>query len=287
MRVTIAKRVPVAAGMGGGSADAAAVLRLAARASGLGSRGRCCSEIAAELGADVPGARWSRGARWRREPASASSGSLPRAGPRGRRAAGRRRAVDRRRVRARPTGWDCRARRGRPRRSARGRSRALVAGALLPQDLMVNDLEPAARSLCPAIDDALDAARPSGRRPRAGQRLGADGRGAVLGADAGRARARPRRRCASAARGDRGRARRGGRVVKPALLVAAAAARAPSSGCAGARRLSKEHAGAGAVAVVGLVARRHRGSCNLAEHREADRGRRARRSGRTRTCWSA
>jgi 4-diphosphocytidyl-2-C-methyl-D-erythritol kinase len=35
-------------------------------------------------------------------------------------------------------------------------------GADLPDDLVVNDLEPAARALCPAIDDALEAVRGAG-----------------------------------------------------------------------------------------------------------------------------
>jgi 4-diphosphocytidyl-2-C-methyl-D-erythritol kinase len=48
IRIEIEKRIPIAAGLGGGSADAAAVLRLAA-----GSVGGIDS-IAAELGADVP-----------------------------------------------------------------------------------------------------------------------------------------------------------------------------------------------------------------------------------------
>jgi 4-diphosphocytidyl-2-C-methyl-D-erythritol kinase len=52
-RVTIAKRVPVAAGMGGGSGDAAAVLRLAARAAGV-EDDDLLRRIAAGLGADVP-----------------------------------------------------------------------------------------------------------------------------------------------------------------------------------------------------------------------------------------
>src|SRR5690349_12357138 len=48
LRIEIEKRIPVAAGLGGGSADAAAMLRLA--------RGEVAEleEIAAELGADVP-----------------------------------------------------------------------------------------------------------------------------------------------------------------------------------------------------------------------------------------
>jgi 4-diphosphocytidyl-2-C-methyl-D-erythritol kinase len=48
LRIEIAKRIPVAAGLGGGSADAAAVLRLAAgEVSEL-------EELAAAIGADVP-----------------------------------------------------------------------------------------------------------------------------------------------------------------------------------------------------------------------------------------
>jgi 4-diphosphocytidyl-2-C-methyl-D-erythritol kinase len=48
LRIEVTKRVPVAAGLGGGSADAAAVLRLArGQIEGLRS-------IAAEIGADVP-----------------------------------------------------------------------------------------------------------------------------------------------------------------------------------------------------------------------------------------
>jgi 4-diphosphocytidyl-2-C-methyl-D-erythritol kinase len=49
-RLEIAKRIPVAAGMGGGSADAAAALRLASQASGLPIPG----DLAMRLGADVP-----------------------------------------------------------------------------------------------------------------------------------------------------------------------------------------------------------------------------------------
>ena len=53
LRLTITKRVPVAAGMGGGSADAAATLRLAAAVSGYDDPG-LLHELAIALGADVP-----------------------------------------------------------------------------------------------------------------------------------------------------------------------------------------------------------------------------------------
>ncbi len=53
LRLTIDKRIPVAAGLGGGSADAAAALRLAGHVSGHGSPD-LLHELAVRLGADVP-----------------------------------------------------------------------------------------------------------------------------------------------------------------------------------------------------------------------------------------
>jgi 4-diphosphocytidyl-2-C-methyl-D-erythritol kinase len=53
LRLSIAKRIPVAAGMGGGSADAAAALRLARYASGIGDE-QLLHELGTALGADVP-----------------------------------------------------------------------------------------------------------------------------------------------------------------------------------------------------------------------------------------
>lgn len=52
LRVLIEKRIPVAAGMGGGSADAAAVLRMASAIAPVAPG--VIDELAASLGADVP-----------------------------------------------------------------------------------------------------------------------------------------------------------------------------------------------------------------------------------------
>lgn len=58
-RITLDKRLPVASGIGGGSADAAAALRLLARLWGIVDWG-LLHRIAAELGADVPACLESR-----------------------------------------------------------------------------------------------------------------------------------------------------------------------------------------------------------------------------------
>jgi 4-diphosphocytidyl-2-C-methyl-D-erythritol kinase len=68
--VHLEKRLPVAAGLGGGSADAAALLRAVRRANGARADGIPWMEIAARLGSDVPACLagcpaliWGRGER--------------------------------------------------------------------------------------------------------------------------------------------------------------------------------------------------------------------------------
>lgn len=53
-RFTLEKNIPVAAGLGGGSADAAAALRLLARANGLALDDARLIDAAKQIGADVP-----------------------------------------------------------------------------------------------------------------------------------------------------------------------------------------------------------------------------------------
>jgi 4-diphosphocytidyl-2-C-methyl-D-erythritol kinase len=61
--LTLDKRLPVAAGIGGGSADAAAALRLLGRFWGLEAREADLLALAGELGADVPACLRSRACR--------------------------------------------------------------------------------------------------------------------------------------------------------------------------------------------------------------------------------
>jgi 4-diphosphocytidyl-2-C-methyl-D-erythritol kinase len=158
VRLRIEKRIPVAGGMAGGSADAGAALRLAARAAGIDGDD-LLREIAAGLGADVPAqvrpARYlatGAGERLVALPAPASYGILvlPCSEPLA--TADVYREADRQGL-------------ARDADDLADRVREVSATAAdLPQALVVNDLEPAARALCPAIDEALSAARRTGAR---------------------------------------------------------------------------------------------------------------------------
>lgn len=156
-RLTIAKRVPVAAGMGGGSGDAAAALRLAAHAAGRPGDPRLF-ELAPTLGSDVasqviPGRALVTGTGERVD-------ALPAPAPgvaylvipvdAGLSAAEVYREADRL--------GTARA----PEVLAELEATLRAATGELPPELVRNDLEAAARSLCPAIDPALEALRAAG-----------------------------------------------------------------------------------------------------------------------------
>jgi 4-diphosphocytidyl-2-C-methyl-D-erythritol kinase len=156
LRIEIEKRVPVAAGLGGGSADAAAVLRLAA------GEVDDLTDIAARLGADVPSQlrpslALVRGAGERVErlpqPTTHAAVLLPDGG--GLSTAAVFAEADRLGL-------------GRDAEELEALARRLreVAGAgaspLSYPKLLVNDLEPAARSLRPAIGEALETLREAG-----------------------------------------------------------------------------------------------------------------------------
>jgi 4-diphosphocytidyl-2-C-methyl-D-erythritol kinase len=156
LRIEIEKRIPVAAGLGGGSADAAAVLRLAEGAVGD------LEALAAELGADVPSQLLpapalvlGAGERVERLPAPSSHAVLLLPGGGGLSTAAVFAEADRLGL-------------GRDDREletlATQLREAAGAGAspLSYADLLCNDLEPAARSLRPDIGEALDALRAAG-----------------------------------------------------------------------------------------------------------------------------
>jgi 4-diphosphocytidyl-2-C-methyl-D-erythritol kinase len=160
LRIEIEKRIPVAAGLGGGSADAAAVLRLAAGEIAE------LEEIAAELGADVPSQLTpsfalvqGAGERVERlpEPVPHAVVLLPEGG--GLSTAEVFTEADRLGL----------GRSAAELEELAERLRAVAGAGASPlsyPELLVNDLEPAARSLRPRIGEALDALRAAGA-PRA------------------------------------------------------------------------------------------------------------------------
>jgi 4-diphosphocytidyl-2-C-methyl-D-erythritol kinase len=159
LRVEIAKRIPVAAGLGGGSADAAAILRLAREPRDGAGRIPDLSEIAAELGADVPSQLdpalalvQGAGERVDRLPAPASHSLLLLPGGGGLSTADVFAEADRLGLGRSEAELDGLA----------SQLRQVAASGTSPleyTDLLVNDLEPAARSLRPEIGAALDALR--------------------------------------------------------------------------------------------------------------------------------
>ena len=170
-RFRLIKTLPVAAGLGGGSSDAAAALRALAHANGMASDDSRLWEAARATGADVsvcldPRARVMAGIGDRIGPALGMA-PLPAVlvNP-----ARRRR---RRRRFSRGSGSLAGRRRGTARRLIRARARDtdLVAALRLGR----NDLQASAEAIAPAISDALAAlAAGRGRSSRAHVRFGRD-----------------------------------------------------------------------------------------------------------------
>jgi 4-diphosphocytidyl-2-C-methyl-D-erythritol kinase len=165
LRLSIVKRIPVAAGLGGGSADAAATLRLAMHASALGDQ-QLLHELGAQLGADVP-AQISPG-RWLATGAGEQLHELPPA----RTSFGvlvlpLHAQLSTAAVYAEADRLGL-ARTARELAELQSQMRsALEHGAPLPAaiELLHNDLQRAAVSLCPAIAEALAQVRKAGGDP--------------------------------------------------------------------------------------------------------------------------
>jgi 4-diphosphocytidyl-2-C-methyl-D-erythritol kinase len=158
VRLTIDKRVPVAAGLGGGSADAAAALRMASAASGLGDEDLLLV-LAGELGADVP-AQVSPG-RW----LATGAGELLEVLPDPVSAFGvlvlaQATELSTAEVYATADRLDLPHDASNLAERRQALRRALELGAALPSeaDLLHNDLQAAAVALCPAVEQALEQA---------------------------------------------------------------------------------------------------------------------------------
>lgn len=165
VRLRIVKRIPVAAGLGGGSADAAAALRLARHASGVGDE-QLLRLLASELGADVP-AQVSPG-RWLASGAGEELEELPPPRwPFGVIVLPLERSLSTAEVYAEADRLEL----GHPEQLIAERRSELAAafehGAPLPaaSELLHNDLQRAAVSLCPEIGDVLREARAAGADP--------------------------------------------------------------------------------------------------------------------------
>lgn len=158
LEVEIAKRVPLAGGMGGGSADAAAILRMADALEPVSEQ--TLFEVAAELGADVPsqlvpGLTLGTGAgeQVRAYPPVEGHALLILPQPHG---------LSTREVYMEADRLGL-ARDDRQLQLRRDElAAALSAGRRLPDALVTNDLERAAVSLRPEISEALHAARSNG-----------------------------------------------------------------------------------------------------------------------------
>lgn len=163
VRLSIDKRVPVAGGMGGGSGDAAAALRLAGAAAGLDPEraATVAGELAFGLGSDVPSQlrpglvlATGAGERVTSLPPMAPHAVLVVPSSEALSTAAVYREADRQGL-------------GRSldelsRQEAALRRIASDPGAQLPLGLLGNDLEPAARALEPSIEPALLATREAG-----------------------------------------------------------------------------------------------------------------------------
>lgn len=166
LRIEIEKRIPVAAGLGGGSADAAAVLRLGVDDLSVDMTGNSSSPdlmaIAARLGADVPSQLapalalvQGAGERVERLPDPAPHAVLLLPGGGGLSTAAVFAEADRLGL----------GRDAEELEEVAAQLRAAAGAGASPFDyaeLLVNDLEPVARSLRPDIGDALDALRALG-----------------------------------------------------------------------------------------------------------------------------
>jgi 4-diphosphocytidyl-2-C-methyl-D-erythritol kinase len=147
VRVVVGKRIPVAAGMGGGSADAAAMLRCAPRLSAISDT--ALVRIAASLGADVPAQL--------RPGASLGTGAGETVMPL--RAVGPYGVL----ILAQPFALATPEVYREADRLGLGRSSAELANlATEPLQWGVNDLQPAALSLAPQLQTALARAREAG-----------------------------------------------------------------------------------------------------------------------------